>query len=106
MVLNILGALAEFERAQVSERTKAALAYKASKGEVLGAPPLGYRIVDGVLEEIPDELATVQRIQELRAEGLVLRDIAATLTKEAHKTKRGGDWHPQSVARVLKRLEA
>jgi DNA invertase Pin-like site-specific DNA recombinase len=106
MVLNILGALAEFERAQVSERTKAALAYKASKGEVLGAPPLGYRIVDGVLEEIPEELATVQRIQELRAEGLVLRDVAAVLTKEGHKTKRGGDWHPQSVARVLKRLEA
>lgn len=106
MVLNILGALAEFERAQVSERTKAALAYKASKGEPLGAPALGYKMVDGVLEEVPEELATVQRIKELRAEGLVLRDIAALLTKEGHKTKRGGDWHPQSISRVLQRLEA
>ena len=43
------------------------------------------------------------RIVELRADGASLRKIAATLTAEGLKPKRGGAWHPQQVARVLDR---
>ena len=45
----------------------------------------------------------MQRIVELRTDGVSLRRIASTLTAEGLKPKRGGAWHPQQVARVLDR---
>lgn len=106
MILNIMTTVAQFEREAISERTSFALQHKMAMGEHVGAPPLGYVVVDGRLEEVPEELATVDRIRELRAQGLVLRDIAAQLEAEGRKTKRGGTtWHSQTVNRILSRFE-
>lgn len=107
MILNIMTTVAQFEREAISERTSHALQYKMAQGEHIGAPPMGYALVDGKLEEIPEELETVKRIRELRAQGLVLRDIAAQLEAESRRTKRGGTrWHSQTVNRILQRIEA
>lgn len=106
MILNIMATVSQWEREVIGERTSAALRHKQAKGEWVGAPALGYEVVNGSLEEVAGEQATIQRIRELAAEGLVLRDIADTLTEEGFETKRGGAWHPQTVARILKRAEA
>lgn len=49
MVFRMLAVLAEFERDLVSERTTAALAHKAGKGERIGEVPFGWTLAaDGV----------------------------------------------------------
>lgn len=90
MVLNVLTSIAQWEREVIAERTSEALAELKAQGRRLGAPAL-------------EEPATVARIAQLRDEGLTLADICVTLTHEGIKTQRGGQWHPGTVNRVLRR---
>jgi hypothetical protein len=48
---------------------------------------------------VSDELR--QRIVSMRARGMSLRAIAATLEDEGAPTARGGRWHASTIARVL-----
>ena len=49
--------------------------------------------------------AAGQRISALRLQGLSLRQIAATLTKEGIPTRRGGAWYASTVRAVLRRMD-
>ena len=70
-----------------------------------GSPPYGYCIADGSLVPDPAEQAALVRIAELRASGATLREIARELDSNGHKPKRGQRWHPESVRRIVERLE-
>jgi DNA invertase Pin-like site-specific DNA recombinase len=70
-----------------------------------GSPPYGYCIADGSLVPDPAEQAALVRIAELRASGATLREIARELDSNGHKPKRGERWHPESVRRIVERLE-
>jgi len=102
LVLNILGALAQWERDIISERTKDALAYKKEKGEYLGTVPLGFYLNSGELIKIEDELETVRYIKDLYSMGISYRGIARRLNNEERPTKRGGHWHDSTVRYLLK----
>ena len=87
-----------------SALTRAALAVKASRRELVGAPRIGERVAaDGVrVERDPAEAEAVALIVALRRRGMTIRGIAAELN--AHGVPaRGGRWHPTTVARVLRR---
>ena len=74
LMLHLLGAFAEFERALIRERVKAGLAHARAKGQRLGRPRL----------EI--DLA---RVESLRKDGRSIRQIAQTLhvsPASVHKT--------------------
>jgi len=108
--LTVMAGAAELERNLVGERTKAALAYLRANGVRLGPPALGWarseqRDAEGRLAvvEIDDERETVMRILELRSQRLSLRGIVGVLTTEGRATKRGGQWAPITVQRVLRR---
>ena len=101
MMLTMLAGFAEFERALTVERTTAALAFKRSRRQVYGPTPYGYRRKGADLVELRSELATVALVQAWRAEGLSLRAIAERLTTAGVPTKRGGKWHPFTVAYLL-----
>lgn len=106
MVLRMLSVLNEFERDQVSERTKAAMAHKKRKGERVGEIPYGFQLAaDGVqLLEEPGEQRVIARIRSLRAEGLSLRAIAAVIDAAGVRSKKGAEkWSAQSIRRVLNR---
>jgi DNA invertase Pin-like site-specific DNA recombinase len=111
LVLNVLTSVAQWEREAIGERTKAALEHlRDTEGVVLGGAALGWTRTEKtdangrrVVRKIRSEAATVSRIHELRADGKSLRDIAAALTAEGHKTKRGGRWQAETVAKVLRR---
>lgn len=90
LVVNILGAVGQWEREAISERTKAALAHKKAQGHRLG----------GVPHEAPQALA---RMQELRVEGLSFRAIGQALDAEGFTTQKGGTWQPMTVKRMLER---
>jgi hypothetical protein len=51
----------------------------------------------------PAEQAVARRIRRLHRGGLSIRAIAAALNAEGVPAKRGGKWHPTTVARVLER---
>jgi IS30 family transposase len=51
----------------------------------------------------PTEQAIAHRIRRLHRGGLSIRKIADQLNAEQVPAKRGGPWHPTTVARVLRR---
>lgn len=103
LMRRMVDAFAEYERHLIKARTKAALAVKRARGERVGALPIGFRAGEGpALEADASEAATVARVRELRAAGVSVRAIAATLNAEGHRA-RGATWHPTTVARLLAR---
>jgi len=103
MVFRMLAVLNEFERDQVSERTKAALAHKKANGERVGTIPYGYRLTkDGkILEEQEREQRILKKILKLRIEGLTLQAIADHLNRRGIRTRRGTMWRHQYVHSIL-----
>ncbi len=74
LMLHLLGAFAEFERALIRERVKAGLAHARTKGQRLGRPRL---VIDSA------------RVKALRKDGRSIRQIAQTLhisPGSVHKT--------------------
>ena len=49
-----------------------------------------------------EEQRVILTMIEMRDAGFSLRDIAAGLNDSGVPSKRGGRWHPQTVARVLR----
>jgi site-specific DNA recombinase len=105
MVFRMLAVLSEFERDQVSERTRMALAHKRSRGEKTGGDvPFGFKLRAGLL--VPDtvEQRAIALINQLRANGHSLRAIARHLEAEGYRTKSGRlHWHPKTVAAIVDR---
>ena len=66
-------------------------------GRCEGAKPFGF---------FEGESAVLDRMRQLRGAGLGCDRIAATLRTEGIKTRKGTDWHPYSVSRILLRGEA
>ena len=75
---NIVNAFAEYERALIRARTRAALAVKRAKGERVGDVPFGYQLAaDRVhLEPLAAEQNIIAAIRRLRGDGLSIREIA------------------------------
>jgi DNA invertase Pin-like site-specific DNA recombinase len=105
MVFRMLAVLNEFERDQVSDRTRFALAHKKANGEKTGGTvPFGYQVTaEGNLIPDADEQRAVSLIVKRRKAGDSLRRICRALEAAGHPRKNGSpSWHPQAVARVLK----
>jgi len=102
MVVQILGVMAEFERAQLAERTAFALAHKRRCRHVYGRPPFGFRRRGDLLVEEPNELLALRVALRMRAEGKSLRHIGEWLRDQGFTPRQGGtQWRKQSVAQVL-----
>lgn len=102
-VRQVVGGIAQFEAAMISKRLRMGRQHKAeSGGYAHGAPPFGWRAANGALLTQPDEQAVVDRIRGMRGAGSSYREIASELNREQVPAKRGGTWHPQTVARVVK----
>ena len=110
-MLHLFAALAQKERAVISQRTKAALAAAKARGKVLGNPRLAEARAGLVARRIAEAdrfAATVAPvIAEARAAGAKsLRQIAAGLNARGIATARGGKWEAVRVANILKRIAA
>ena len=105
LMRRMVDAFAEYERALIGARTRAALAVKRSRGERVGELPLGRTVAaDGVaLVADPAEARAVELVHELRAEGLSVRAIADELNRRGVPA-RGERWHPTTVQRLVRRV--
>lgn len=114
MVLGMMSVFAEFERAQIGERTRTALAEARRQGAQLGGAALGWRRDSDRTDEhgrqviavVAHEVEAVRRIVELRDAGMTWQAIADQLTLEDVPTKRGGQWRPATAWKVYKRAIA
>lgn len=108
MMFRMLAVLAEFERDQLAERTKAAMSHKRSNGERVGKIPFGFDLAaDGVkLVQNAAEQEVLKLIQDLRDAGESMRAIAAELNRRQVPTKQGQAWKHSTVQSILNRRAA
>jgi DNA invertase Pin-like site-specific DNA recombinase len=101
-MLHIYAALAEKERALISQRTKEALAAKKAQGKRLGGARPKTKQKQAAAK------AHAESLRPLLAElgGKSTRAIAAELNARKVPTVNGGPWHAMLVHRVQRRLEA
>ena len=107
-LLHLYAALAEKERALISERTRAALARKKAQGALLGnrtnlalAQAMGQRANAVAADSFARNVLPV--IREIQKSGVRSnRAIAAALNARGIPTARGGQWHDSTVRNVLK----
>ncbi|MDC1142332.1 recombinase family protein [Planctomycetota bacterium] len=106
MVFRMLAVLSEFERDQISERTKAALAHKKSLGQRVGQIPFGYQLAEDGITLTPDdtEQHVLGIIRRLHSAGYSQRKLVAALNRRGLLTKSGKAWNRNSLRSVLKRL--
>ena len=105
LIRQILGAVNEYERSMITLRMRGGRERKRAAGGYAGdgSPPYGWQAVDKALVPVEAEQRVIDRARALRASGLSLRLIGDTLTAEGHPPRKGQQWHPQSLARVLGR---
>jgi len=103
LVLNIMGAVSQWEREAIGERTREALQVKRAKGQRVGNIPFGFQVnSDGfTLEPYPAEQRIVRRVTKLRKAGNTLREIAADLNRRGHTTRTGAPWAIRKVHHLL-----
>lgn len=114
--VQIMAAMAEFERKLISERTKVALAAAKARGVKLGGRRGEHRIEDHgaagrrCSAKVRSKRAEMRAhdhldvVQAIRAEGASsLRAIATGLNERAVPAPKGGSWSASQVRRVLAR---
>ena len=105
MVFKMLAVLADFERDQIGERTKMALAHKRAKGEVYGPIPFGFREVEKRLEVVATEAQIVAKVLRMRKAGRSYHAIADYLNDAGIAGKQGGRWYPSTVRYLVHRQQ-
>jgi DNA invertase Pin-like site-specific DNA recombinase len=101
-------AFAQFERAKIRARTRAAMAVKARRGEFTGGhAPYGHAVSrateSATLVPVEEEQVVIGMIRNLNRQGFGAARIARRLNK-AGVPCRGSAWHPMTVQRVLGRV--
>ena len=102
LVLNVLGAVSQWEREAIGERTSAAMQHMAEQGAYTGGDaPFGYRLSGERLVEDPGEQSVIREAQALRARGLSLRTVAGHLHAMGYRSRSGRAFAPMQVRRML-----
>ncbi|MCI0869970.1 MAG: recombinase family protein [Chloroflexi bacterium] len=111
LLLHMQGAIAEYERTKIAERTRRGKLYWAKQGAMVGGhAPYGYRFIrrtdtERARLEVDEFKATVvrQMYSLLVEDHLSTRGIARKLTDQGIPTARGANqWQPTAVDRILK----
>jgi len=101
--ITIIGGLAQMEREQVSDRTKAAMAELRRQGKRTSRyPPFGYRFKKDRVVKVAREQNILRRMLELQAEGAGCYRVASVLNAEGTvnpRTRR--PWFYGTVRAIL-----
>ena len=106
MVVNLLGAIAEWERDTIAERTSAALGVKRAKNEKLGGiRPYGWavKLVGGTKTLTPDpkEQKIRASILAAAASGKGYQQIGLDLDAAGVKPRKGVRWYASTVRGIV-----
>jgi len=104
MMLNVLTSVGQWEREAIGERTSAAMQHMKSQGQYTGGvTPYGFRLDAGELVPVEAEQAAIARARALRAAGLSLRAVAATLAEAGHLARSGRPLSASAIAAIAER---
>jgi DNA invertase Pin-like site-specific DNA recombinase len=96
------GVFHQLDRGLIRKRLRDGRATKGEKGGyAYGAPRFGQRAEDNELVDDENERRVEALAKHWHAEGAGVREIARRLNAAGHRSKRGGRWHPTTVARLL-----
>lgn len=102
----IVGVFAELDRRMTVKRLRnGKLTKAAAGGYAQGAPPFGWRAEGGDLVEDATEQGVLDLMRSWRADGMSLREVARMLNEAGVPPRRGREWYPATVARILARGE-
>lgn len=102
----IIGQIAKFERAKLTERSRRGRTQKAKQGKILrtNRSPFGFRYHESgealVVDE--DEMRTVERMFRMAAEGLGPQAIQTRLNAEGLPSPTGRSWVHPTIRQILK----
>ena len=96
------GVMYELDRRLVVDRLRRGRRLKAERGGFAGGG-VRYGFTTERKQLVPDQAERDVVIRRLHWSGLSNRKIADQLNAEQVPAKRGGAWHPTTVARVLRR---
>lgn len=108
-IVQQMAAVAELERGLISKRTKDALAKSKKKlgGYRGGKKPDAALATEARVKAADVFAASVGPImQEMKANGATLRQIAAAMASRGIRTARGGEWTATAVKNALARVAA
>jgi DNA invertase Pin-like site-specific DNA recombinase len=104
-VLHLFAALGEKERKMIGQRTKAALAPMVGTGKLGNKTNLGEAQAKGQATNAARAAAFAAKmipiLQERKAKGMTLDQIAASLNDDYYPTLNDGEWHKSTVSRLL-----
>ena len=108
LTIQLIAAIAEHERDQISANTRAALQAAKQRGAKLGNPRLAEARPNATLaiQRSADEFAhrAFSYIRKRGYEGLALNKIAELLNREDYQTQRGRSWTATGVRNVFHRV--
>jgi DNA invertase Pin-like site-specific DNA recombinase len=101
LIRQVLGALAQYERALIRGRMDAGRAVKAAAGGYVGGQPrYGTKAAAGDLTHNEEEAVVVERVLALRSQGRSYRQIASELEAAGLRPRRAARWHPMVVRAI------
>jgi DNA invertase Pin-like site-specific DNA recombinase len=114
LTVHIMAAMAEYEREQNSDRTKAALAAAKARGTKLGwsMPSRRQEQLEASRKGVKSMIARADRfaentlpiIREIQAAGIsTLQGVAEALNARGVRSARGKKWFPATVKKILTR---
>ena len=103
LTLHLMAAFAEFEREQISARTKAALAAAKARGVKLGNPTGDNSAANAAstAKAAAFRATVLPIVTELAGQGVSCRGIAREVNRRGIRTMRGKDWGVQQISRLL-----
>jgi len=103
--VTVIAAIAQIERDLISERTKAALQFKRSRGDVAGGIPYGYKATGkgkkAKLIKDNEEFQILEEILQSHEDGVSYNMIASQLNSRNVLTRCGGQWYPQTIKSIV-----
>ena len=105
-IIHVMASVAQLEREQIAERTKAALAAAKARGVRLGVHGAVLAAAHKAeAEAFAQTLASP--VAEARRSGAgTLMDIATALNRRGLRTREDAAWSPGTVSRLVRRLDA
>lgn len=102
LLFHMQGAVAEYERAKIKERTIRGKLAKARKGQIMPmrTAPYGYVWTEGELQFNESEVEGVKKVFDLYLQGFSMKEIGLQLTSDGFEA-RYGSWNASTIRNII-----